>query len=126
MYRAANGLIAALLGALIVLLVTIGVRVWLRSRISPDERERRRRLMLLSAGKMGDANLLEIRDGLLFYSYAVRGVEYTASQDVSSLTSFVPDGVASLGSICVKYDPRNPANSIVLAEEWSGLRPWRA
>jgi hypothetical protein len=82
--------------------------------------------MLLSTGKMGDANLLEIRDGLLFYSYAVRGVEYTASQDVSSLTSFVPDGVASLGSICVKYDPRNPANSIVLAEEWSGLRPWRA
>ena len=70
MYRAANGLIAALLGALIVLLVTIGVRVWLRSRISPDERERRRRLMLLSAGKMGDANLLDIREGLLIYSYA--------------------------------------------------------
>ena len=22
----------------------------------------------------------------------------------------------------VKYDPRNPANSIVVAEEWSGLR----
>jgi hypothetical protein len=123
---AAYGITAALLCVLVVLLVTIGVRAWLRSRISSDERERRRRLMLLSTGKMGDANLLEIRDGLLFYSYAVRGVEYTASQDVSSLTSFVPDGVASLGSICVKYDPRNPANSIVLAEEWSGLRPWRA
>ncbi|MGA2577552.1 MAG: hypothetical protein ABSH24_16145 [Bryobacteraceae bacterium] len=126
MSTAAYGITAALLCVLVVLLVTIGVRAWLRSRISSDERERRRRLMLLSTGKMGDANLLEIRDGLLFYSYAVRGVEYTASQDVSSLTSFVPDGVASLGSICVKYDPRNPANSIVLAEEWSGLRPWRA
>ena len=125
MYRAANGLIAALLGALIVLLVTIGVRVWLRSRISPDERERRRRLMLLSAGKMGDANLLDIREGLLIYSYAVRGVEYTASQDVSALKPFLPDGVASLVSICVRYDPRNPANSIVLAEKWSGLRPAR-
>jgi hypothetical protein len=124
-YRAANGLIAALLGALIVLLVTIGVRVWLRSRISPDERERRRRLMLLSAGKMGDANLLDIREGLLIYSYAVRGVEYTASQDVSALKPFLPDGVASLVSICVRYDPRNPANSIVLAEKWSGLRPAR-
>jgi hypothetical protein len=22
----------------------------------------------------------------------------------------------------VKYDPRNPANSIVVAEEWNGLR----
>jgi hypothetical protein len=124
-YRAANGLIAALLGALIVLLVTIGVRVWLRSRISPDERERRRRLMLLSAGKMGDANLLDIREGLLIYSYAVRGVEYTASQDVSGLKPFLPDGIASLVSICVRYDPRNPANSIVLAEKWSGLRPAR-
>ena len=126
MSTAAYGITAALLCVLVVLLVIIGVRAWLRSRVSSDERERRRRLMLLSTGKMGDANLLEIRDGLLFYSYAVRGVEYTASQDVSSLTSFVPDGVASLGSICVKYDPRNPANSIVLAEEWSGLRPWRA
>ena len=118
----AYGITAALLCVLVVLLVIIGVRAWLRSRVSSDERERRRRLMLLSTGKMGDANLLEIRDGLLFYSYAVRGVEYTASLDVSSLTSFVPDGVASLGSICVKYDPRNPANSIVVAEEWSGLR----
>jgi hypothetical protein len=122
-YTAANGITAALLGVLVILLVTMGVRGWLRSRISPDEKERRRRLMLLSAGKMGDANLVDIQEGLLVYSYAVGGVEYTASQDVSSLKSFVPGDVASLGSICVKYDPRNPANSIVLAEEWSGLRP---
>jgi hypothetical protein len=27
-----------------------------------------------------------------------------------------------VGSVSVKYDARNPANSIVLAEEWSGLR----
>jgi len=99
------------------------VRAWLRSRISPDEKERRRRSMLLSTGKMGDANLVDIRDKLLVYSYAVRGVEYTAAQDVSRLQAFVPDEIASLGPICVKYDPRNPANSIVLAEEWSGLRP---
>jgi hypothetical protein len=121
-YTAANGITAALLGVLVVLLVIIGVRAWRRSRISPDERERRRRLMLLSTGKMGDANLLDIHDGLLVYSYAVRGVEYTTSQDVSRLRAFVPGDVASLGHISVKYDPRNPANSIVLAEEWSGLR----
>jgi len=122
-FTAANGITVALLGVLVILLVTIGVRAWLRSRIAPDDKERRRRLMLLSAGKMGDANLVDIHDDLLVYSYAVRGVEYTASQDVSRLRLFVPDGVASLGAICVKYDPRNPANSIVLAEEWSGLRP---
>ena len=122
MYTAADGITAALLGVLVILLATIGVRAWLRSRISPDEKERRRRMMVLSAGKMGDANLLDIHDNLLVYSYAVRGVEYTASQDVSRLMPFVPEEVASLGHISVKYDPRNPANSIVLAEEWSGLR----
>lgn len=123
MFTAADGISAALLGVLVILLVTIAVRAWLRSRISPDEKERRRRSMLLSTGKMGDANLVDIRDKLLVYSYAVRGVEYTAAQDVSRLQAFVPDEIASLGPICVKYDPRNPANSIVLAEEWSGLRP---
>jgi hypothetical protein len=122
-YTTADRITAALLGVLVILLAAIGVRAWRRSRISPDEKERRRRVMLLFTGKLGDANLLEIHDGLLVYSYAVRGVEYTASQDVSRLRLFVPDDVASLGPIGVKYDPRNPANSIVLAEEWSGLRP---
>ena len=80
-------------------------------------------MMVLSAGKMGDANLLDIHDNLLVYSYAVRGVEYTASQDISKLRPFLPDDVASLaGHVSVRYDARNPANSIVLAEEWSGLR----
>ncbi len=46
---------------------------------------------------MGDANLLDIRDDLLIYSYAVRGVEYTASQDISRLKAFLPGDLASLG-----------------------------
>ncbi|MGO4882077.1 MAG: hypothetical protein ACLP59_14790 [Bryobacteraceae bacterium] len=118
----ADALTGVLLGVLVVLLTIIGVRAWRRSRISPDEKEARRRRIMLSAGQVGDANLLEIRGDLLVYSYAVRGVEYTASQDISSLQAFVPDDVALLGHILVKYDPRNPANSIVVAEGWSGLR----
>jgi hypothetical protein len=118
---AAEGITAALFCVLLALLIAMGVRAWLRSRVSPDEQERRRRRMLLSTGKMGDANLVEVRDDLLVYSYEVRGVEYTASQDISKLRAFVPGGLPG-GHITVKYDPRNPANSIVLAEEWSGLR----
>ena len=122
MYSAADIVTAALLGALVVLLLAIGVRAWRRSRISPDEVERRRRLMLLAKGKLGDASLLDVRDNLLVYSYAVRGVEYTATQDISRLRRFLPDEITSLaGHVMVRYDARNPANSIVLAEEWSGL-----
>jgi len=123
-YTAADGITAALLGVLLVLLAVIGVRAWRRSRISPDEKERRRRMVLLATGKMGDANLLDVHDNLLVYSYAVRGVEYTASQDISRLREFLPAGLTSIaGPVVVKYDARNPANSIVVAEEWSGLRP---
>jgi hypothetical protein len=123
-FTGADAITAALLAALLVLAGMIGVRAWRRSRISSDEWERRRRLTLLAMGKMGDANLLDVHDDLLLYSYSVRGVEYTASQNISRLRQFLPADVASLaGHVLVKYDARNPANSIVLAEEWSGLRP---
>jgi len=122
-YTAADAITAALVVALLVLSGVIGVRAWRRSRIPAEEWERRRRLLLLATGKMGDANLLDVHDNLLLYSYSVRGVEYTASQDISRLRQFLPADVASLaGHVLVKYDARNPANSIVLAEEWSGLR----
>ncbi len=71
---------------------------------------------------MGDAQLVEFHDGYLFYSYAVRGVEYTASQDISRLQERLPGDLSSVGAVSVKYDARNPANSIVVAENWSGLR----
>ena len=112
----------ALAGALVVALAVAGYRMWRKSRVSPEERERRRRALLVAHGKLGDATLVEIREGLVFYSYMVRGVEYTAPQDVSTLADLLPADMTSIAAVSVKYDPRNPANSIVLAEEWSGLR----
>jgi hypothetical protein len=34
----------------------------------------------------------------------------------------VPADLSQMPSVSVKYDPKNPANSIVVAEEWSGMR----
>jgi hypothetical protein len=113
----------ALAIVLVILLATVGYRAYQRSRITPEERERRRREWLVATGKMGDAVLVEMRESLLFYTYDVRGVEYTASQDITPLVSKLPvNGISPNGAVSVKYDPRNPANSIVVAEEWSGLR----
>src|ERR1039457_4111633 len=119
-YGTAQAVTLALGGILAVLLAILGYRWWRDSRVTAEERERRRREALAAHGKMGDAVLVEIREDVLFYTYAVRGVEYTASQDVSALTE--PRDYSSIASVAVKFDPRNPANSIVLAEGWSGLR----
>jgi len=78
--------------------------------------------MLVARGKMGDAVLVEIRDDLIFFTYSVRGVEYTASQDISALRGQLPQDLSAFLAVAVKYLSQNPANSIVLAEEWSGLR----
>ena len=116
--------LAAICGSAAVLAVAaaLGVRAWKRSRITPAERERRRRTEINARGKLGDATLVEVRDQHLFYSYDVRGVEYTASQDISALAGQLPTDEAAVNKVVyIKYDPRNPANSIVLCEGWSGL-----
>ena len=118
----AGWITAASAVVLVVLLAIFFYRLWSKSRITPEERERRRRAWLAATGKSGDATLVEFRESLIFDSYAVRGVEYTASQDISKLADRVPPGLNAAASVMVRYDARNPANSIVLAEEWSGLR----
>jgi hypothetical protein len=110
-------------GALLTLLVYKGWRLWLSRRVPPEELERRRRRMLVDQGKMADATLVELREDYIFYTYDVRGVEYTASQDVSALKHLVPDAPEWVAMpVAVRYDPRNAANSIILAEDWNGLR----
>jgi len=117
----ARAVLFAAAALLAIPLIFLGYRAWRNSRVTAAERERRRRESLAAHGKMGDAVLVEIRDDLLFYTYAVRGVEYTASQDVSALAESAPADYSSIASVTVKFDVRNPANSIVLSESWSGL-----
>jgi hypothetical protein len=113
---AAGGVAAVGLGAW-------GVYRYLKNRPTPAELERRRRDHIHARGKMGDANLLEFHDHMVFYSYAIAGVEYLACQDLADLQTLLPpDRWSTIGPATMKYDPRNPANSIVLCEQWSGLR----
>jgi hypothetical protein len=65
-----------------------------------------------------------VRDCILFYSYEIRGVAYTTSQDASEFKHLLPPETSNLiGPTGMKYSSKNPANSILICEEWSGLRP---
>lgn len=100
--------------------------VWMavRNSSTPEKREQRRRLAVHATGRLGDALITEVSGDALFYTYSVRGVQYAASQDIGSLRALlpaVPDRL--IGSLAgIKYSTRNPANSILICEEWSGLR----
>ena len=118
-----------LLGALGVSVVSFGVRMALKAmQANPEKRERKRRLELHQHGRLWDALITEASEAMLYYSYSVGGVQYEASQDVSALRELLPPEPERLiGPASLKYSPRNPANSMLICEEWSGLRaPSRA
>jgi hypothetical protein len=71
---------------------------------------------------MSDGTLTDYYDNTLMFSYLVRGVSYATSQDVSTLHDYIDDQDFAPGPIIVKYLAGNPANSIVVCEQWSGLR----
>ena len=99
-----------------------GFYLYFRFRSTPGQRERKRRLTLHNEGRLADANVTDVSDTAVFYAYTVRGVEYSASQDIATLRDSLPgDPTRLLGPAMLKYQPGNPANSIVLCEEWSGL-----
>jgi len=104
------------------------VRRWRRK--SPDEIERLRRLAVNACGRIIPGRIVElaepVADGpagpILLYDYEVAGVTYEAAQDLSALPEiaaaapFLPGQTAS-----VKYDPKQPTNSILACEAWSGI-----
>ncbi len=104
--------------------------VWRRPR-DPVERERRRRLRVNAGGRVTDGSIVDVQKldnddsspaKLIFYEYSVRGVDYSTAQDVSALDETAEGGFARcLGAVHVKYQVRNPSNSIVICEDWSGL-----
>src|SRR5882724_1016114 len=112
-------------GLLTLAIVLIAAAVWIgyNKRNSPERREQRRRLFVNREGRLGEAMIIDVIDDALVFQYEVNGVSYTGSQDVSGLRQFLPRGFDRLiGQTAIKYTLRNPANSIVLCEVWSGLR----
>ena len=128
------------LGTLAVSVACIGgTTAWLmlRRRPTPEEIERERRVHLVRSGRIIDGTILDVTDTdpdspsedqdhqirFISYNYEIGGVEYECSQDVTSLRDHIKPEDLRLGFPCsVRYDVRRPENSIVLAENWSGLR----
>jgi hypothetical protein len=112
-----------LLVLLCAVLLGLGLYFLSRLRRNPKDKEKRRRLQVNEQGRLGDATITEVHESTIFYEYSVRGVIYTASQDVAQLREQLPSDLERLiGPVTLKYSPQNPANSIILCEEWSGLR----
>lgn len=91
-------------------------------RDTPDEKERARLSALLKNSRSIEGMLTDTEANLLYFTYEVRGVTYSAAQDVSAIEGADPDRYRQLlGPVTVRYSTSNPANSMVLSPEWSGL-----
>jgi hypothetical protein len=59
---------------------------------------------------------------LIRYSYSIAGVTYETAQDVTGLEErLCLERLAAGQPASVKYDPANPSNSILVADDWSGI-----
>jgi hypothetical protein len=115
---------AVVIGAVSLSAIAAAVLIVLRIRRKPKDKEKLRRLEVNSIGRLGDATIMEISDDAIIYEYSVGGLTYTASQDITQLRELLPpDSHRLIGRpASLKYSSHNPANSILLCEEWSGLR----
>lgn len=100
---------------------------------SPEDLERERRAWLEGAGRITDGTVIDVQElapqgnhhapVMLIYKYDVAGVSYECSQDVTYLRQWINLHSCRLGlQTSVKYDPQNPGNSLVVSENWMGLR----
>lgn len=122
-FRKPESLGFGLLGVVIVGALGVGLWLYFKRRPTPGELECRRRESIHRTGKISDGEVVEMEELYIVYSYTVGGVGYLASQDLSALEGYLPENRMSIvGPVCLKHDPRNPANSIVLSEQWNGLR----
>ncbi|MGA2170196.1 MAG: hypothetical protein ABSG62_18515 [Terracidiphilus sp.] len=125
---------------LLALAAFTALAFWLifRKRPTAEELERARRQFLVQFGRLVDGMLLDMHQvdapapskdaprrtlTMLLFSYRIGGVDYQCSQDITDLGGVVDAALVRAGFPCtVRYQPGNPQNSIVVAEEWTGMR----
>ena len=111
----------------VVLIVIAGAICYVRYRRRPSAEaiECRRRDHLMKIGRLIDGSIVETSEENgereVIFTYRVAGVQYTCSQDLTALNESAQSYRVDL-PVQVRYDPRNPFNSIVAAEGWRGLR----
>jgi hypothetical protein len=125
-WQLAAGLVSA------IVLGTFAAWRLFRKQPSPEELERERRQFLVQSGRLVDGMTLDVcevdsEDGrtvtMLLYSYRIDGVDYECSQDLTEIRNVVDAAKVRAGFPCtVRYQPGNPQNSIVIAENWTGIR----
>ena len=118
--------------ALMVLLGALAFWLVFHRRKTAEEIERARRQFLVHSGRLVDGMSLDVckveaKDGraltMLIYSYRIGGVDYECAQDLTNIRGLEDAAHVRAGFPCtVRYQPGNPQNSIVVAEEWSGMR----
>jgi hypothetical protein len=137
--------VIAAIGVGVVTAVGVASYVLTRRKPTAEEMERERRDLLARSGRITDGTIMDTMimetrsadskasetstepDGsgptpdIIVYNYRIAGVTYECAQDVTTLAQYV-HGIRTDLPIQVRYAPHNPANSIVVAETWSGLR----
>lgn len=109
-------------------LAAAGALAWflvrsLRRRTTPEERERRRRVRLHVKGRLTEVHISQAEDTCIHYGYQIAGVAYETVQDITALEAYLPCPAEHLiGVALAKYDPQNPADSILACEHWHGFQ----
>lgn len=141
-------LVLAMAGAALAAILMIAY-AFIRPSESPEEAERKRRLHLNQIGRIAEGQVVELSEHapepretskkllgsrarplenvrprhLVTYSYAISGVTYHTAQDITGLEGQIRlERLVAGQPASIKYDPSNPSDSILVADDWSGLR----
>ena len=141
--------VALAMGGVAIAAIAMIVYAFFRPQVDPEDAERKRRLHLNQIGRIAEGQVVELvehppalqekRSGflgsgarpladnrprhLVSYSYAISGVTYHTAQDITGLEGQIRfERLVAGQPASVKYDPSNPSDSILVADDWSGLR----